>query len=292
MRSILQSLLACLLALMLQSALAAETAPLVSFTPDGGEQGAALEIANRSIIEFRASFLGESPRARSVRARAVINDVLKEGGDLPISVQPFEDSYMVLLGTRRAFIVTPGDVDPLRHDTPQEAAMTAADHLRQAVAETAEARNLRLMLQAVGYSAVATLIFLALARLVFFLRSKILQVLPGVLRRKNRSLRLGQTQVVEVLQLYPVLSRVGQVMRWGLLLLLGYEWLSFVLSRFPYTRPWGEQLNSYLLDVAGYLLDAVIGSVPGLGVAIAIYLIARAVSSFTQQLLRRMAASR
>ena len=291
MRSRLQCLLGCLLALLLQPALAGETAPLASYSPDGGEQVAALEIANRSIIEFRASFLGESPRARSARARTVIKDVLKGGGDLSITLQPFEDSYMVLLGARRAFIVTPGDVDPLRHDTPQEAAMTAADRLRQAVAETAEGRNLRLMLQAAGYSTLATLIFLALARLVFFLRSRILQVLPGMLLRKNRSLRLGQTQVVEVLQLYPVLSRLGQVMRWGLLLLLGYEWLSFVLSRFPYTRPWGERLNSYFLDVAGYLFDAVIGSVPGLGVAIAIYLIARAVSSFTQRLLRRLAAS-
>jgi small-conductance mechanosensitive channel len=221
----------------------------------------------------------------------VINDVLKEGGDLPITVQPFEDSYMVLLGTRRAFIVTPGDVDPLRHDTPQETAMMAADRLRQAVTETAEGRNLSLMLQAAGYSALATLIFLALARLIFFLRSRILQVLPGLLLKKNRSLKVGQTPIVEVLHLYPVLSRIGQVLRWGLLLLLGYEWLSFVLSRFPYTRPWGERLNSYFLDVASYLLDAVIGSVPGLGVAIAIYLIARAVSGFTQRLLRRSAAS-
>lgn len=292
MRSTLQCLFACLLALLLmRPALADETAPLASFTPDGAEQGLALEIANRSIIEFRASFLGESPRARSVRARAVIKDVLKGGGDLPITVQPFEDSYMVLLGARRAFIVTPGDIDPLRHDTAQEAAMAAADYLRQAVAETAEARNLRLMLQAAGYSALATLIFLALARLIFYLRSRILQVLPGLLLKKNRSLKVGQTPIVEVLHLYPVLSRIGQVLRWGLLLLLGYEWLSFVLSRFPYTRPWGERLNSYFLDVASYLLDAVIGSVPGLGVAIAIYLIARAVSGFTQRLLRRSAAS-
>jgi hypothetical protein len=48
-------------------------------------------------------------------------------------------------------------------------------------------------------------------------------------------------------------------------LLLTYEWLSFVLSRFPYTRPWGESLNSYLLNVVGYLFDGIIGAVPGLG---------------------------
>ena len=29
-------------------------------------------------------------------------------------------------------------------------------------------------------------------------------------------------------------------------LLLTYEWVGFVLGRFPFTRPWGEQLNAFL----------------------------------------------
>jgi small-conductance mechanosensitive channel len=74
------------------------------------------------------------------------------------------------------------------------------------------------------------------------------------------------------------------------MLLLGYEWLSFVLSRFPYTRPLGESLNTYLLQVAVYLFDGVISALPGLGIAVVIFFIARGFSGFVQRLLKRMAA--
>jgi len=48
-----------------------------------------------------------------------------------------------------------------------------------------------------------------------------------------------------------------------------------VLSRFPYTRPWGERLNAYLLGIAGDMLASIIGSIPGLGIALTIFLLAR-----------------
>ena len=31
--------------------------------------------------------------------------------------------------------------------------------------------------------------------------------------------------------------------------MLVYEWLSIVLSSFPYTRPWGERLNGYFFGI-------------------------------------------
>jgi hypothetical protein len=78
-------------------------------------------------------------------------------------------------------------------------------------------------------------------------------------------------------------------LRWLVVLLLTYEWLGFVLSRFPYTRPWGESLNNYLLEVATYLFQSIISAIPGLGVALMIFFIARGVSAFSKRVLRRMA---
>ena len=65
-----------------------------------------------------------------------------------------------------------------------------------------------------------------------------------------------------------LLGRLLQMLRWLFIALLSYEWLSFVLSRFPYTRAWGERLNDYLLDVLERLASGIISAVPGLGVAI------------------------
>jgi small-conductance mechanosensitive channel len=65
--------------------------------------------------------------------------------------------------------------------------------------------------------------------------------------------------------------------------------MSFVLSRFPYTRPWGERLNDYLFSVAEGLLENIVDAVPGIGVALAIFLLARLFISFLGRLFERLA---
>ncbi|MBB6343092.1 small-conductance mechanosensitive channel [Pseudomonas fluvialis] len=262
-----------------------------AFTADEAEPHAvALEVANRTILVFRSNLLAETPALRAARARSVINEVLDESANLSVSLQPMQDNFIVLLGGRRAFIVSAADTDPLEHDSTQAAAEAAAENLRLVVAETQESRDLRFMLTAAAYSGIATLIFAFLIRLIYFIRARVLQALPGLMQRHTQALKVGTTQVVDANQLFPLVTRSLHALRWMLMLLLGYEWLSFVMSRFPYTRPWGESLNSYLLQVAAYLFDGVVSALPGLGIAVAIFFIARGVSGFVQRLLKRMAA--
>lgn len=281
-RWLLRGVLLCLLS---SAALAADESDGETEAP-----AAELKVANRTILVLRATLLGESPEIRVARARAVINEVLDSSSELKVSLQPVHGSIIVRLGDRRAFIVSPGDVDPVQHDSVEAAANAAAKVLHQVVSENEESRNLRFMLLAVVYSVAATVVFLLLIRLIYFVRGKVLGALPGVMQRHTRALKLGSTQVVDAHQLFPVVSRVLHVVRWLIVLLLTYEWLSFVLSRFPYTRPWGESLNSYLVELARYLFDGIVSAVPGLGVAVAIFFIARGLSAFVQRLLKRMAA--
>jgi small-conductance mechanosensitive channel len=79
------------------------------------------------------------------------------------------------------------------------------------------------------------------------------------------------------------------ILRWLLVTIFSYEWLSFMLSRFPYTRPWGESLNGYLIGIVVDILQAIVGAIPGLGVAIAIFLLARSLISLIDGFLERLA---
>lgn len=249
---------------------------------------AQLTVANRTVMVFRASLLGETPASRVLRARAVINDALEGPDDLAVAVDPIQDSYLVLLGTRRAFIVSPKDVDALQYPSVAEAAQGAAAKLRQVVDETREARSVKGMVHALVAAAVATLVYAALLWAIGWLRRGLLARLPALMQRHTQALKVGQVQVVDAHYLYPLIMRVLWLLRWGVVALLTYEWLGFVLSRFPYTRPWGESLNSYLFELAGYLLQGIVGAVPGLGVALAIFFIARGITAFSRRMLRRM----
>ncbi len=216
----------------------AEDSPKVADAP------AELKVANRSVMVFRATLLGEAPASRVKRAKAVIGEALDEADDLKVTLDPIMTNYMVLLGSRRAFIVTPKDFDATEFDSVQQAAEAAAEKLRQVVAETQEARSLHLILRSVGAALLATGVYLGLLLAMVFLRRKLLKKLPDLMHRHTQALKVGRVPLIDANFLYPLVSRVLEVLRWVIVLLLTYEWLGFVLSRFPYTRPWGKALTT------------------------------------------------
>lgn len=62
---------------------------------------------------------------------------------------------------------------------------------------------------------------------------------------------------------------------WSAGLALGYLWLTFVLSQFPYSRPWARQLRVFLVNLAADFMGAVVGAIPDLVKVALIFLIAR-----------------
>ncbi|MCE1118612.1 MULTISPECIES: mechanosensitive ion channel family protein [Pseudomonas] len=249
---------------------------------------AELKVANRSIMVFHATLLGEAPAARARRAEAVINERLDEGLASTVSLDTVQDSFLVLLGDRRAFIVSPKDLVGTDLDTRQ-GAEAAAQRLRQVVDEAQQARSPRFLLTAAGLSAAATLVYILLVKLCVWLHHKALSWLPKRVRKHASALRIGHTQLVDSSNLYPLLRRLLALVRWTLVLLLTYEWLSFVLQRFPYTRPWGESLNLYLLGLLRHVLTGIVDAIPGLLIALLIFFIARGISAFSKRLLERLA---
>jgi small-conductance mechanosensitive channel len=67
------------------------------------------------------------------------------------------------------------------------------------------------------------------------------------------------------------------VAAWLAALLIVWAWLSFALARFPYTRPWGEQLGAQLLAILGQAALAALEALPGLLLVVLVVLVARAV---------------
>jgi small-conductance mechanosensitive channel len=58
-------------------------------------------------------------------------------------------------------------------------------------------------------------------------------------------------------------------------LALVYEWTSYCLNQFPYTRAWGEGLNGFLIDLVRRVGGGIVGALPDLAVAVVIFVLAR-----------------
>ena len=281
------SLMFFVLGLACAAAASAEPASGTDATEGVAADPVELKIANRTIVVFRATLLGETPVARQQRAKAVIEDALQGTDDLQVSTAPILHSFMVLLGGRRAFIVSPLDVDSPERSV-QEAAAQAAANLKVVVEETGQARSLRFLLKALGYSALATVLYVLLLRLVHFLRRKLRGRLPQLMRERARQIRVGQLQLFDMQYLYYLADRLIWLFCWAVVFLLSYEWLSYVLSQFPYTRPWGESLDVYLFRLLDYLLSGIVSAIPGIAVAVMIFFIARGISGFSKRMLERL----
>ena len=76
--------------------------------------------------------------------------------------------------------------------------------------------------------------------------------------------RIGGTEVLNRTRAIGFARHLMQVVFWALVLLLTYEWIGFVLGRFPFTRVWGEQLNAFLVTTTVDLLTAIAQAVPEL----------------------------
>jgi small-conductance mechanosensitive channel len=79
-------------------------------------------------------------------------------------------------------------------------------------------------------------------------------------------------------------------LRWLVTLLIVYEWLSMVFGQFPYTRPWGEQLNGFLFGIFARMGSAIVGAVPGLVTAGLIFMLARFASRLLGSFFERVQA--
>jgi small-conductance mechanosensitive channel len=266
-------------------------APAQGNKPSEAEQAGteeALVVFNREVVVFRSDFLGVSPKARVARARLTIEDALRQGGKLAVTLKSNPEGQLVMIDDRLAFVVTAGDVDPLLQEDAKAVAAKASRRLEQIIAETREARDLQSLLRALGYSAIATLVFSLLLWVVARLRAWLDRVLVSSMSDRVNNLKIGGTQIIEGQYFVAFLQRFLIGLRWLLVLLLTYEWLSSVLSFFPYTRAWGERLNEYLLSVIGVILHSIVGAIPGLGVALAIFMLARVFIGFLGRFFERL----
>jgi len=289
MPALVRPLLTFMLAFMLAFAAALPAAAAKPASQAAADDGVPLVIYNRSIAVFRGSFLGIGPQARVTRAKTVIESALAAGGQHRVEIKENPEGRLVMMGDTLAFVITPGDVDPLSNETPAATAEKAAANLRQVIDETREARDLHAILKGVAWSAVATTILVALLWAIARVRGWLGRILLDATERKVASIRIGGAQVIDGEYLVPVLHRLVVVSSWILVAVLIYEWLSLVLSRFPYTRPWGERLNSYFIGVAENIAESILTAIPDLGVAILIFMIARFVIGFLNRFLVRLA---
>ena len=246
-------------------------------------------VFNRPIAAFREPVLGVSAADRAIRAEARILELLDRPGSHEVGVKPSPVGQVITIGGSMAYVLVPGDVDPLSEETFEQAVARSAQVLGQVVAEKGESRSVRLLLRGLVFAAVATLLFVLLSWAVRRLGRKLSDRLADFAAHHGRRLKLGDAEVVGTDRVVAVIRWLVGAASWAIVALFAYEWLGFVLGRFPYTRPWGERLVRFLADLASGMAHSVVGAIPGIAVAVVIFVVARFVVDVSDSVFDRAA---
>jgi small-conductance mechanosensitive channel len=260
--------------------------PPAATEPPAGE--ATLTYFNRPIMTFRSMLMDVSAADRASRAQARIQAQLAAPGQHQVSEKRDSIGMLVQIDGATTFIVTAADVDKLAQEPLQVAASRAADALRQAVRESDESRNLDAIVRAAGQSAAASAALAVLVWLLTRLRNGGRRRLLAATQRHVDRLQVGGVQVLRRERMAALVDGALTAIFWLVVVLMAIEWLGYVLTRFPFTRPWGELLNGYLFDLAARMARAAVGAIPDLFTAAVIFLIARFMTRLVHSFFERV----
>ena len=271
---------------MALAAAAVAQADVVSGTP------ATLTFANRPILQFRATLLGRRPNERVIAAQLVLERFVEARVTGPIEVRSIGDIVAVAVAGRDVFAILPADVDTLTGETLAEVAELARTRLQTALNEAAEIRRPRQMLvsglQALLGSAVLGALFWGVV--ILHRRSK--QWLAFRMQLLLQRTGAGHVDFARSARLNELLHNILRGATWIVCLFLGYLWLTFTFRRFPYTRPWGESLRSFIFEQFSVTGEGILNSIPGLFMVLVILLLTRFVARIVQLLFQGIEAGR
>lgn len=237
-----------------------------------GAQAAALEFFNRPIVTLRARVLGRQPAERAAGAIRTLDELVNARAISPVEARPVSGALLITVAGRGVVAITPPDVDELSGQTVQQAADEAMSRLRQALAEAEEARTPDRLLRsgslAVLGLAVGLLLIFALGRV----RRRAARRLDALLEASISKTGIVDAQFVHGSRLLVFQRRLVWLATVVLQLILGYATITFVLRRFPFTRPWGESMRSFLIRKVADLALGFAEAMPGL-VTIALILV-------------------
>lgn len=250
-----------------------------STTPGDGGTEATLVYFNRPVTVFRAPVFGIPPDGRARRAAEVIGQLLDSAPSGLVTVQSEPQGNLILIDGQLAFILVEGDADRLSGETLSALTDRTVAALQLVIAETREVRDRDRLLRSFAAALIATLLLVLVVSVVLFARRWLQGRLRHIAERAAAATHVGGARVVTADRLSPIVGQVVSIVTVGIIAIAFYEWLSYVLTQFPYTRPWGERLLGFFANAGAELGRAVLGALPDLTIAVFILLIARLVVS-------------
>lgn len=240
---------------------------------------APVRVWNRDLVTLNTPYRGVTPQVRAQRATEriarSIDDLAPDELRADWAQVAGDSGVLFTAGNQVLFALRPGDSGAKDRAALERIAPQVLERFRQILRERKSAGSPAELMRNVGMAALATLAFAlslwVIARGSEWLRERV----QAVAVHRAAAARLRGVDVRAVTS--TTLRHVFRGLRLLLVLFATYVWLGYVLTRFPYSRPWGQALGQYLVDGTSELATGFVHQIPSLLMLVLIFLITRGV---------------
>ncbi len=236
---------------------------------------AEVRVGTRVVATLRAEIFGKTPAARAHDATRNLDEIVRERAWGAVHVRSEPVGRIVFVGSRMVFGLVPGDVDPGRGETLDTVAAVVTKSLAQALAEMRERRSGKDLLAAILWSLAATALFVLVAGALRRLRQFLERRFVILTQRIAARLEAGGRGFVPLLWMTEAVTWAVRIAIALAHVFVAYVWLTWVLSRFPWTRAWGEELSHFLTSTARSFVAGALRQIPDLAIVVFIALLTR-----------------
>ncbi len=249
-----------------------------------------LVVGGRTVHVFRGMLGDISAAERAQAARDHIEAALDIPGEGWTSVVPSAEGVIVSLDGKPMFTVTPGDARNPADQTPDSLANQASRNLQKVWTESQERRDPRVNVVAIAKVAAASIALLAILALC----AKISQWLHRLISRRLADHIDAISTAGFGSQFSGIFARLAArlsvLLLWLFGLLAVFLFLTYALGQFALTRPISENLSGSLTSALYDGLRSGAAALPGLFVAVIIFMIARIATQISRAMFSRISA--
>jgi small-conductance mechanosensitive channel len=243
---------------------------LVSTAPGAFAQDAPPVATAPVVVDGETLFRvrGVSAFPAQERAGLIAERILEMAADPRVStsslrVASTERASDVMLGDRRIASVIDADAE-IEGIHREDLARVYAQRIGAAVEAYRRDRSPRNLMVGVAQSLAATLVLAVALVVLIRLWRRLIGFLEGRYAERVRSLQIQSIQVLHAERIRAVVRSALRVVRALVVLVLAYLYLSFVLTRFPWTRPGAARLLGSVIGPLATMGNAVVGHLPNL----------------------------
>jgi small-conductance mechanosensitive channel len=184
---------------------------------------------------------------------------------------------MVVGGAETLFAILDGDLPQDTATSLESAGAQAVNRLQTLLRERAEQRHWLVLLRSIIDAVLALAGFGALWLLSWRARQWLVRRLTGAATARIRRSAIAGIDPRPLV--FGVLRWMVRALELGLRLAAAYVVLTFVFSRFAYSRPWSQTLGRFLMDTAARMGAAVVDQLPNLITLAMILVVTRTVAA-------------